>query len=551
MRSLTRLYAVLFLVCGGSMAPLAHAQGCLFEEQTENIFGFCQAPFPPEACSDPTNDPTITVTPFPGGCPRNNDLIGVCDFSVDNQFGQQLFYYFGENLDGITRQEAADILRTSCESSLAGVWNGEGNNIFPPVLDPELTSSDPGQVTCGSQSAGGQPVANCSGSGNNERAEADVRNATVKVLATGSGGDFPASATGQIVDLVTITKGFDGNGMARGTFELDLDGMVTTSIGSATFRALVWYPGRAAPQCIDDPNECNLTGGDFAFADLEFSVSNGQVQPFDFATMGGVVQVGSANPNDLRATLTVPWEVSEDSPSFFVGVFGEAFVSSGNTGVVDFFNTAKGGFTGPPGYGYSGKRGIAATGANAEQPTDPVRLSGGIRNIDGQDITALVLASGRFQFSNQPVGRFDLSQLPRESDGGVRRQIYASGFVPKIEVIRGSTAEPVTLASAGQCPNFNPVSNPAARPQSAGQRHRLSGRVLVQNTTEPIRAMVLVNGQFDFADANGDYSVEFPLDSQGQFTRQVYASGFAPSIEKYDQSTTTLDIRLARAAQCQ
>jgi len=41
------------------------------------------------------------------------------------------------------------------------------------------------------------------------------------------------------------------------------------------------------------------------------------------------------------------------------------------------------------------------------------------------------------------------------------------------------------------------------------------------------------------------------LDNNGQFKLQVYADGFAPAIQIFDEFKTTNDVRMARATECQ
>jgi hypothetical protein len=69
----------------------------------------------------------------------------------------------------------------------------------------------------------------------------------------------------------------------------------------------------------------------------------------------------------------------------------------------------------------------------------PADLSGTIKTADETDICAMVLASGQYTFSCNPVGLFSLSGLPRKTDGTVKRQIYAHGFLPKIDMLSDST----------------------------------------------------------------------------------------------------------------
>ena len=185
-------------------------------------------------------------------------------------------------------------------------------------------------------------------------------------------------------------------------------------------------------------------------------------------------------------------------------------------------------------------------------PTTPVDLSGTIKTLNGQDICAMVLASGKFMFSCNPVGDFSLTKLPRENDGTVKRQIYADGFFPKVDVLTGSSNAAVILTRSGTCPDYNIPYDPGFFPNSSGKRLDITGKVLLQNNQTPICAMVLANGQFMFScDGTGNYALNIPLDSNGQFKLQVYADGFAPTIQTFDEFQAMNDVRMARSSECQ
>ena len=184
--------------------------------------------------------------------------------------------------------------------------------------------------------------------------------------------------------------------------------------------------------------------------------------------------------------------------------------------------------------------------------TPPVDLSGTIKTPDGTDICAMVLASGQYMFSCNPPGVFSLTGLPRETDGTVKRQIYAHGFFPKIDVLPDSTNEAVVMTRSGVCPDYNIPYEPALVPGSAGKAIYIAGEVLLQNSQTPICAMVLANGKYMFScDGTGSYFLKIPLDNNGQFKLQVYADGFAPSIRTFDEFKTTNIVRMARTVECQ
>jgi hypothetical protein len=89
-------------------------------------------------------------------------------------------------------------------------------------------------------------------------------------------------------------------------------------------------------------------------------------------------------------------------------------------------------------------------------------------------------------------------------------------------------------------------------PGSAGKDIYIAGQVLLQNSRTPICAMVLANGEHMFScDGTGSYALRIPLDSNGQFKLQVYADGFSPSIQKFDEFKTTNIVRMSRAVEYQ
>jgi len=103
-------------------------------------------------------------------------------------------------------------------------------------------------------------------------------------------------------------------------------------------------------------------------------------------------------------------------------------------------------------------------------PTTPVDLSGTVKTSNGIDICAMVLASGQFIFSCSPAaGMFSLTDLPRAPDGTVKRQIYAQGFFPKIDILTDSSInEAVVLTRSGTCPNYNTPFSPVVNLALAG-----------------------------------------------------------------------------------
>lgn len=189
--------------------------------------------------------------------------------------------------------------------------------------------------------------------------------------------------------------------------------------------------------------------------------------------------------------------------------------------------------------------------ADVPNPT-LVDLDGTIETVDGSNICAIVLASGQFTFSCNPPGAFSLHNLTRESNGTVKRQIYADGFFPKVDVLSDSVSEEVVMQYSGACPNYNTPSYPSIYPGSAGKQIHVSGKILQQYSQTPVCAMVLANGQHTFScDGTGNYKLNIPLNTNGQFKLQVYAEGYAPIVQTFDEFQTLNDVRIARGQECQ
>ena len=188
----------------------------------------------------------------------------------------------------------------------------------------------------------------------------------------------------------------------------------------------------------------------------------------------------------------------------------------------------------------------------SNSPPPSWSVGGTIKTIDGTDICAMVLASGKFIFSCNPPGKFSLTNLPKENDGTLKRQIYADGFFPRVDILADSTNDAVIMTRSGICPSYNVTYSPAFVPGSAGKQIYIAGKVLAQDSQTPICAMVLANGQHTFScDGTGSYFLKIPLDNNGQYKLQVYADGFSPSIRKFDEFKTTNIVRMAYAVECQ
>ena len=179
-------------------------------------------------------------------------------------------------------------------------------------------------------------------------------------------------------------------------------------------------------------------------------------------------------------------------------------------------------------------------------------IDGTVETSDGTGLCSMVLASGQYMFSCNPNGLLSLKNLPTEINGTVKRQVYVDGFFPRVDILPGSANERVLMTRSGTCPSYNTPYNPAFVPGSAGRWINISGTVFLQNSQTPVCAMVLANGQYMFTcDGTGNYAMSIPLDSNGQFKLQVYADGFAPTVQRFDEYSASNVVRMTRAVECQ
>lgn len=435
-------------------------------------------------------------------------------------------------------------------------------HFYRPATQPSFATNS-AEVKCGNIHSdsrdvvdGNQELAACSAFGDTVSAFVDLPNAAVKVKAS-TAVSADVAATGSSVDLITITQGFDDNGSASGTFDLEVEGMIDNSnlenASEVGFYVTVWYPDGPAPLCLNDWGDCLYGPGDGMLdtAAVTFRLVSSRLIGNVFTGLGGTAEALRHSADDLRGTLSVPWTVTQGKPSFYVVTYGIARQFYREQGRSDFSASAR--LTGPDGLQYSGKNGLGSQLPGAQPADSSVDLSGRVQLGDGTDLCGMVLASGQFMFTCDPNGAYALAGLPREQDGSVIRQVYVDGTFPSVERVRGTAkAETVVLRRSGSCPNYNPPSNPDMITGSAGEQISIAGRILLQDTDIPVCALVLANGSHMFScDGSGSYALDFPLDANGQYKLQVYADGFAPIIQIFDMNSTGGDVRMALASECQ
>ncbi len=190
-----------------------------------------------------------------------------------------------------------------------------------------------------------------------------------------------------------------------------------------------------------------------------------------------------------------------------------------DTGVaVQFVSTDGSGNNRPQGNGYD----IGAFEYTADGRVD---ISGRVQNEQGTPLCALVLANGQHMFSCAGQGEYSLS-VPLDDQGQITLQTFATGFSPFRQVLTPAEAATFTVTLA-RAQADKTLSVDATITTRDNNRATISGAVLVDSL--PVCALVLANGQHMFSCAGqGEYSLDVPLDDNGEITLFVFAAGFEP-----------------------
>jgi len=156
-----------------------------------------------------------------------------------------------------------------------------------------------------------------------------------------------------------------------------------------------------------------------------------------------------------------------------------------------------------------------------------VPISGSV-SLDGTALCAMVLANGQYMFTcNANQGRYDLT-VPLDDQDTITLHAFCSGMAPFKQVLTASQAAAYDIAmfradAGSRTLNLNHTVGTAATSGRIG----LSG-VAEYNGT-PLNMMVLANGQYMFTPADtGAFSLEVPVDSNGEITLYGFCAGFQP-----------------------
>ncbi|KAB2936420.1 MAG: hypothetical protein F9K25_00505 [Candidatus Contendobacter sp.] len=156
------------------------------------------------------------------------------------------------------------------------------------------------------------------------------------------------------------------------------------------------------------------------------------------------------------------------------------------------------------------------------------RLLGTLVDANGQPACGLALVSGRCVFScgpgslrceggtdSLPLGQFDLTDLPTETDGALTLQTFMFGSMPGRQVVRSDGSAQVVGGAATRA--SSQAINSSISEVSSG-RYRLTG-TLVDANGQPACGLALVSGRCMFSCGPGSLRCEGGTDSLplGQF----------------------------------
>lgn len=157
-------------------------------------------------------------------------------------------------------------------------------------------------------------------------------------------------------------------------------------------------------------------------------------------------------------------------------------------------------------------------------------------------LCALVLVNGQSIFSCNPSGPFELLDVPLDANGQLEAQIFAAGFAPFKQKV--TPTGPNLMASFSQVNMTRVKDGRVLRVNETYAPTVTEGFVTVQGTVNsdgaPVCALVLANGKkmFTCNASLGTFSLDVPVDQQGNVTLMAFASGFQP----YKTVTSVVDI---------
>ncbi len=167
----------------------------------------------------------------------------------------------------------------------------------------------------------------------------------------------------------------------------------------------------------------------------------------------------------------------------------------------------------------------------SSEPPEPtwIEVGGQALTEHGEPVCAMILANGQYIFSSASDGSFDL-EAPLDKSGRITLFAFADGFAPFKRTIIPSEAANFHLTMPPADPGTPDLFLTTNMDAGASQQGwvRISGEVDNGQGT-PVCAMVLANGQYVFSSStDGSFTLEVPLDENGQVTIFVFADNFKP-----------------------
>ena len=163
--------------------------------------------------------------------------------------------------------------------------------------------------------------------------------------------------------------------------------------------------------------------------------------------------------------------------------------------------------------------------SHGEAKADWIHVGGNV-DFEGIPLCALVLINGVSQFSCDGNGRYDM-EVPVDANGMITVQVFADGFAPfnQIVIPDQAAAYPVAMVQDQGSPSLDVGA--IYEPSATEGRLVVSGSITIGGA--PVCALVLANGVSMFSCGGaGQYSLDVPLDSDGDVTLMVFAAGFKP-----------------------
>lgn len=154
-------------------------------------------------------------------------------------------------------------------------------------------------------------------------------------------------------------------------------------------------------------------------------------------------------------------------------------------------------------------------------------INGRVLAQDGTPLCAMVLANGQHMFSCGGSGDYSLS-APLDDNNLLTLQVFAAGFAPYMQSLTVGQAVGYDVFMdrdvSGRAFSITDSLSSSSRADWAV----VSGNIESNGT--PLCAMILINGQSMFScNQNlGRYSLEVPIDNNGNITLQAFAAGFQP-----------------------